>query len=260
MKLVVGDCREIMLNEGPFDLIVADPPYGDTSLGWDRKVEGWLQVAADRLKPTGSIWMFGSMRSFLSAGPAVAQAGLRYAQDIVWEKQNGSGFHADRFKRVHEHAVQFYRADQLWLLVHNEVQTTSDATARTAVRRKRRPPHMGHIEAGAYESVDGGPRIMRSVIAIPNCHGHAIHETEKPVDLLAILVRTSCPADGLVGDFFAGSGALAEACQATGRRYVGCDTDAAMIEKARRRSLFVDAEMRTAGAFKAPAVGSGQGK
>lgn len=257
MKLLVGDCREVMLGEGPFDLIVADPPYGDTSLTWDRHVEGWLQVAADRLKPTGSIWMFGSMRSFLSF--AMAQAGLRYAQDVVWEKQNGSGFHADRFKRVHEHVVQFYRADTPWADVWNEVQTTADATART-VRRKRRPPHMGHIEAGGYESIDGGPRIMRSVLLIPNCHGHAIHETEKPVDLLQVLVRTSCPPDGLVGDFFAGSGALAEACQASGRRYVGCDTDAAMVERARRRSLFVDAEMRTAGAFKAPAVGSGQGK
>lgn len=239
MKLLVGDCREVMPQEGPFDCIIADPPYQDTSLGWDRRVEGWLQIAADRLKPTGSLWMFGSMRSFLSAGFAVSQAGLRYAQDIVWEKQNGSGFHADRFKRVHEHVVQFYRADAPWSDVWNEVQTTADAVQRTVKRKRGGPAHMGHIEAAPYASVDGGPRMMRSVLLIPNCHGHAIHETEKPVDLLAVLVRTSCQPDGLVGDFFAGSGALAEACELTGRRYVGCDTDAAMVEMARRRSLFM---------------------
>lgn len=239
IRLLLGDCREIMENEGPFDLIVADPPYGDTSLGWDRAVEGWLHVAYHRLKPSGSVWMFGSLRSLMSIGHAVAEAGFRYAQDIVWEKHNGSGLHADRFKRVHEHVVQFYRANVAWSQVWNEVQTTADATART-VRRKSTPAlHMGRRAKSSYQSVDGGPRIMRSVIAIPSCHGHAIHPTEKPVDLLRILVRTSCPPEGLVGDFFAGSGSLAEACQAEGRRYLGCDTDAAMVEKARRRSLFV---------------------
>ena len=239
MRLLHGDCREIMENEGPFDLIIADPPYGDTSLTWDHQVEGWLHTAYYRLKPSGSIWMFGSMRSFMSVGFAVAQAGLRYAQDIVWEKHNGSGLHADRFKRVHEHVVQFYRANVAWSQVWNEVQTTADATART-VRRKSTPAHhMGRRAKSSYQSVNGGPRIMRSVIAIPSCHGHAIHPTEKPVDLLQILIRTSCPAGGLVGDFFAGSGAVAEACVSSGRDYVGCEIDPEMVEKARTRSLFV---------------------
>src|SRR5581483_11405192 len=148
-----------MKTEGPFDLIIADPPYEVTSLAWDKEVDGWLDVATGRLKPTGSVWIFGSMRSFMSMGANVSAADLRYAQDIVWEKQNGSGFHADRFKRVHEHVVQFYRAETPWSEVYNEVQTTPDAMART-VRRKRRPPHMGHIEAGHYTSEDGGPRIM----------------------------------------------------------------------------------------------------
>ncbi len=29
--IVAGDCREIMAQHGPFDCIIADPPYGDTS-------------------------------------------------------------------------------------------------------------------------------------------------------------------------------------------------------------------------------------
>lgn len=244
IRLLAGDCLEIMKTEGPFDLIIADPPYGDTSLPWDRQDMDWLTLAASRLKPTGSIWLFGSMRSFFAMAGNWPVA-LRMAQDIVWEKQNGSGFHADRFKRVHEHVVQFYRGDTAWSEVYNVVQTTPDATARTA-RRKRRPTHMGQIDRGHFKSQDGGPRLMRSVIAIPNCHGHAIHPTEKPVDLLTILIRTSCPPDGIVGDFFAGSGAVAEACAATGRNYVGAEIDPAMATKARNRSLFVAAEVISA--------------
>ena len=55
-RIVVGDCRSVMPKYAPFDMILADSPYGDTSLGWDRHVDGWESVARDCLKPTGSMW------------------------------------------------------------------------------------------------------------------------------------------------------------------------------------------------------------
>lgn len=234
--IISGDCRTALAEHGPFDLLVADPPYGDTALEWDRHVDGWAEAAASMLKPNGSIWVFGSLRFFIDCGPAIKTAGFTLAQDIVWEKHNGSGFHADRFKRVHEHVAQFYLASAKWADVFNEVQTTADATART-VRRKTRPPHMGEIDekGSRYESIDGGPRIMRSVVYMRSCHGRAIHPTEKPDSLLEILIRTSCPPGGVVGDMFAGSGSTGEAARSAGRGYVGCEIDPAMAEKARRR-------------------------
>jgi site-specific DNA-methyltransferase (adenine-specific) len=232
--VLTGDCRVLMPPRGPFDMILADPPYGDTSLAWDRRVAGWLPLARQSLAPTGSMWLFGSLRAFMAVASELHEAGFRYAQEIVWEKQNGSSFHADRFRRVHELVAQFYRADAAWSAVYNAVQTTPDATART-VRRKRRPPHTGHIDAGHYVSEDGGPRLMRSVIYARNAHGRAIHPTEKPAALLEILIRTSCPEGGLLADWFAGSGAAGEACRLTGRRYLGCEIDVAMAEKARAR-------------------------
>ena len=220
MIVLTGDCRDLMPPRGPFDMILADPPYGDTSLAWDRRVERWLVLARAALKPTGSIWVFGSLRSFMATADRFTDVRLRIAQEIVWEKQNGSSFHADRFKRVHELAVQFYPAETAWRDIYNDVQTTPDATART-VRRKQRPPHNGQIDAGHYVSQDGGPRIMRSVIYLRNCHGRAIHPTEKPSVLL--------------GDWFAGSGAAGEACRLSGRRYIGCEIDPVMAERARSR-------------------------
>jgi len=234
MTILTGDCRDLMPAHGPFDLILANPPYGDTSLAWDRRVEGWITRAREALHPTGTLWVFGSLRCFMATANRFADAGLRIAQEIVWEKQNGSSFHADRFKRVHELAVQFYPTETPWRDIYNDVQTTPDATARTA-RRKQRPPHTGQIDAGHYLSYDGGPRLMRSVIYVRNCHGRAIHPTEKPSALLEILIRTSCPAGGLVDDWFAGSGAAGEACRLSGRRYLGCEIDAVMAERARTR-------------------------
>lgn len=224
VEIVNGDCRRVMLERDPFDMILADPPYGDTSLEWDRKVEGWLEIARGRCRPTGSMWVFGSFKFFLGAGAVFANAGWRLAQEIIWEKHNGSSFHADRFKRVHEIVAHFYRDDAPWSGVWNEVQTTPDATAR-AVRRKKRPAHTGKIDAGHYVSEDGGPRIMRSVVYCRSAHGRAIHPTEKPVELLEILIRTSCPPGGIVGDFFAGSGAGGDVARMCGRRYFGVEID-----------------------------------
>lgn len=232
MTVLSGDCRTDLASRGPFDLLIADPPYGETSLFWDKRCRGWIEVAASLLNPTGSLWVFGSMRLFQDTGPQFKAAGLKLAQDIVWEKHNGSGFHADRFKRVHEHACQYYLASAPWASVYNDVQTIPDAVARSVKRKKGRPPHMGNIEHAPYHSEDGGPLIMRSVIYMRSMHGRAIHRTEKPDSLIEILIRTSCPPGGIVGDMFAGSGAAGEAAMRADRRYVGTESDPLMAAKA----------------------------
>lgn len=233
IRVTPGDCRTDLQQHGPFDMLLADPPYGDTSLAWDKHCQGWIEVAADLLKPTGSLWVFGSMRFFQEMGPNFKAAGFRLAQDIVWEKHNGSGFQADRFKRVHEHAVQYYLSDAAWAIIYNDVQTTPDATARS-VRRRQQPPHTGKIGSGLYIS-DGGSRTMRSVIYMRSMHRRSIHPTEKPSDLIEILIRTSCPQDGIIGDLFAGSGSAGEAAMRAGRRYAGCEIDVDMARKANDR-------------------------
>lgn len=224
-SLYLGDCREVLrsLPEASVDMVLADPPYGDTSLEWDSIVPGWLPAVARVLKPNGALWIFGSMRFLAGVFDEVGALGFKYSQDVLWEKQNGTGFHADRFRRVHEHAVMFYRG--AWADVYQEVQYTNDATART-VLRKQRPAHTGHIDAAHYVSEDGGPKMMRSVMYVRNEHGRAIHPTQKPVELLRPLVRYSCPPGGVVLDPFSGSASTGEACILDGRQFVGIEKKA----------------------------------
>lgn len=223
--LHLGDCREVALGLQDVDLVMADPPYGDTSLEWDSLADDWQEIL-----PSRSMWCFGSLRYFLSAGSGFE--GWKLAQEVIWEKHNGSSFHADRFKRVHELAVQWYRGD--WASIYKDPQYTNDATKRT-VRRKKRPPHTGHIEEGHYVSEDGGPRMMRSVIYQRSCHGYAIHPTEKPVELLEPLIRYACPPGGLIFVPFMGSGSDCEAAIRTGRRAVACETNPGYFEAAVER-------------------------
>ncbi|MEV0608100.1 site-specific DNA-methyltransferase [Polymorphospora rubra] len=226
-----GDMRDILpalVNAGlRADCALVDPPYNETKLTWDRWPDGWPAFVA---AATSSMWCFGSMRMFLTRHAEFA--GWQMSQDIVWEKHNGSGFHADRFRRVHEHALHWYRGP--WAGIHHQAPTTADATART-VRRKTRPPHMGETKDSAYTSVDGGPRLMRSVINVRSMHGRAINGTEKPVGVLTPLIEYACPSGGLVLDPMAGSGSTAEAARATGRRTVLIEGDEEACEAIARR-------------------------
>ena len=228
VTLFHGDCREILPQLSGFDVVIADPPYGETSLEWDRWPTGWV----DAVSATGArtLWCFGSMRMFLDRRDDFA--GWHMAQDLVWEKHNGSGFHADRFKRVHEHAVQWYRGP--WEAQRREVPVTLDAVKRT-VRKKGRPAHMGHIDATPFVSEDGGPRLMRSVIFARSRHGVALHPTEKPAAFVTHLVTYSVAPGAIVVDPFVGSGTTLEVARNTGRVGVGIEIDEAKCEIAARR-------------------------
>lgn len=213
-----GDCRVIVpqLGEQFADCIIADPPYGQTPLKWDRWPTDWPDVARAVLKPSGSLWGFGSLKMFMLR--ASQFSGLAFAEDIVWEKQNGSSFHADRFKRVHEQAARFYRSDAKWEEVYKAPVTTPDAVKRI-VRKAKRPAHMGQIDKTPYVRDDGGQRLMRSVIYARSCHGSAENETQKPVAVVLPLIQSSCPPGGLVLSMFGGAGtdgvaALQAGCRA----------------------------------------------
>jgi site-specific DNA-methyltransferase (adenine-specific) len=232
VTILPGDCIASMrgLPDQSIDAVVADPPYGQTSLPWDKFVYGWMPEIARILKPTGSVWVFGTLRMFTTHWREFD--GWTLAQDIVWEKHNGSSFHADRFRRVHEQAAQFYRGD--WASVYKGKVVTMDATARTA-RRKKRPNHMGQIEKGAYVSEDGGPRIQRSVIFARSEHGHALHPTQKPVAIIEPLILNACPPGGVVLDPFAGSGTTGGVAARLGRRAILCEGNEKYLAVMERR-------------------------
>lgn len=220
--IIQGDCREVMarFDDASFDCIIADPPYGETSLEWDQWPGGWPAIARRVLKPTGSMWVFGSFRMFMRHWADFSD--WRHTQEIVWEKHNGTNMANDRFRRVHELVVQFIPAQSRWTDIFKAPQFTNDATAR-AVQAKTRPLQWGKITRVPYVSQDGGPRLMRSVLQVRSEHGRAIHPTQKPIGIVEPILRFSCPVGGRVLDPFGGSGTTAIVAKE-------CGMDATLIE------------------------------
>lgn len=189
---------------GAFDLIMADPPYGETSIQWDRWQPEFPNFVRPHIKEGGSMWCFGSLRMFMEN--AIDFRDWKMSQEIVWEKQNGTGFFNDRFRRVHELVAHFYARNHTWASVYKNPQFTMDATKRT-VRRKGMAAHwQGERGPSSYVSQDGGPRLMRSVLQFKNMHGIAEHPTQKPEGLVRTLMRYSLPPGGAVLIPYMGSG------------------------------------------------------
>jgi site-specific DNA-methyltransferase (adenine-specific) len=250
VSLYLGDMREVIPALGiQADLIVADPPFQETSLAWDRWPDGWLDITATVSR---SMWCFGSVRMFGERWREYGTAGWKLSQDVigsdedvepiygdvhvVWEKQNGTGFTTDRFRRVHEHVAHWYIGR--WGQVHHE---TPRVPTRFRDRGNRRPElrkakvatHTGAI--GEVEYIDDRLRLARTVIYTKNLQRSAIHPSEKPVDLLKPLITYACPPGGLVIDPFAGSGSTLEAARLSGRRAIGVEADEKYAELAARR-------------------------
>lgn len=232
VQLYHGDYRDVLptLTTAGADAVITDPPYGETSLKWDKWPTGWL---ADAAKVADSLWCFGSFRMFHNQ--AVEFADWKFSHEIVWQKQNGTGFATDKFRRVHELATFWYRGR--WDSVHHDVpRVPAEHTANKSVARRSGPKafqHGGGIGQSAY--TDDGLRLMRSVIQVNNEQSRAVHPTQKPVGIVSPLVQYSVPFGGLVVDLFSGSGTTLVAARALGRRGIGVEADEANCESAARR-------------------------
>ena len=232
VTLYHGDMREVLpALGGRADLVCTDPPYGETNLAWDRWVDGWPALAA---AAGSSMWCFGSFRMYQKHGSEFAD--WKFSQDVVWEKHNGSGMHADRFRRVHELVVHWYRG--AWGECYKHPPTVRlpdvDPRSRRAPRPARRPAQFGTQTPGRDDDYrDDGTRLIRSVFRAKQIQGGG--PTQKPVGILAALIEYACPPGGLVLDLFGGRGSTAVAARQLGRRATLIEADERECEHAARR-------------------------
>lgn len=218
VTLYLGDMREVLpALDLTVDAAVCDPPYGETSLAWDRWPDGWPSVVTT---VTRSMWCFGSVRMFLSRRDEFAD--WKLSQDVIWNKLRSSGWVTDRFRRIHELALHWYWGN--WQSVHHD---TPRITVNYRTQGNSLPSHSGqadHYTGGkraARSWADNGTRLMQSIIpAKTTWRRGAIHPTQKSVDILRPLIEYTVPPGGLVLDPFAGSGSTAVAARLTGRRAV----------------------------------------
>lgn len=224
VTLYHGDWRDHTDIHG--DVIVTDPPYGETSLPWDRWPAHWPEVAHD-IAP--AMWCFGSFRMFMDTRADFNT--WKFSHEIVWAKDRGTSIATDKFARSHELVTLWYQGE--WSTIRHKVPRVPSTVPHRGTRNHGAVPHMNLYVEGVWE--DDGTRMQTTVIPVKHELRRAIHPTQKPLGIIAPLIEYSCPPGGTVVDLFSGSGSVALAARNTGRKCVAFEIDEAYCEASANR-------------------------
>lgn len=74
-----------------------------------------------------------------------------------------------------------------------------------------------------------------NILRVANIIGNKKHPSEKPVELLEILIKNSCNKRGIVIDMFMGSGSTGVAAVNTNRKFIGVELDPEYFKIAQNR-------------------------
>lgn len=197
------------LDAGSIDAVITDPPYGiayesRTIRSGQRKAIAndenpfvwWMSALGDLLTPEGCVVCFCRWDVTEPFKSALEWSGLTVRGQVIWDKVlHGMGDTARAPAPQHE---------TIWF----------------ASKKDYRLP---------------GPR-PRSVVRHQRVHHQAMtHPTEKPVSLMAELVRSYCRPGGRVLDPFMGTGSTGVACIDEGRSFIGVEMDAGYCDIAQAR-------------------------
>lgn len=241
VTLYHGHLEDVLPSLGQFAACVTDPPYGQTSLSWDRWPTGWVDDVAEH---TASLWCFGTFRMFLERQSEFGA--WKLAQDVIWEKTRATSVTTDRFRRRHEMLTHWYRG--AWGDIYRDLpkvpsgRTTPQKSA-TPAKTDPTPGQRVYSFGLSQGWVDDGLRYMTSIITAATIPSRdrkaaALNATQKPVPLLEPLIRYSVPEGGVVLDPFAGSASTGIAARNLGRKAVlieareeQCETAAARLSQ-----------------------------
>jgi site-specific DNA-methyltransferase (adenine-specific) len=212
-------------------MVCVDPPYGTTSIEWD-KVLDFKQMWAELeriVKPKGNIVIFGS-QPFTSL--VVASKIEWFRHELIWNKNKcGSpGLAKFRPQKVHENIMVFSKESGG---TYNPIMEDGEAYKREA-KDKEKGYGTGKNTHGYGFGNNGkvylggenhGTRYPKSILhASRNFSAQqTVHPTQKPTNVLNWLIMTYSNPGDTVMDFTMGSGGCGVSAKLTGRNFVGIE-------------------------------------
>ena len=230
------------------DMVLADLPYGQTRNAWDRPIpfepmwEGIRRVT----KPSAAVVLFAA-QPFASKLVCSNLDDFRY--DLIWQKNKPTGFlNAPRQPlRNHEHILVFYRKQPTY--------TPQKTQGHEPVHKAGQTSHGKNYGAKTQRIESGGSteRFPLSILPMPivnNDDPEKRHPTQKPVNLLAWLIRSYTEPGQIVLDIAAGAGTTAVAAMREQRQYICIEQEPNYVEITEHR---IAAERRETPLFAAAA-------
>jgi len=231
-RLFLGDCLEVLpsLSNSSVDLVVVDLPYGTTACSWDSIIPlDRMWSVLSRVCKSDAAMVFTAQQPFTwklcSSNPKM----FRY--ELIWEKPNGTNpYQAQTMPmKKHENILVFY----------NRKPTYNPQMCRGKPYKwnsKRSGGTAGGIKQSKETPIDNmGTRYPGSVLRFKQERNG--HPTQKPVELMAWLIKTYSKPGDLVLDFTMGSGTTGVAAVSSERRFIGIEINEDYFRMASERIL-----------------------
>lgn len=222
MNLYNGNCLDFLrtLKDMSVDLIITDPPYRTTPRGNAGNSGGMLQSKLNKqgmvfehndiepqdyadefyrlLKEGGHCYIMTNHVNLINMLNSFTHAGFHFIKSLIWKKDNKimGGFYMSQFEYI-----LFFRKG-VGIQINN--CGTSDILEVPNVKHK-------------------------------DIDGNNLHDTEKPVELMQILVENSSNPNEVVLDPFMGIGSTGIAALQTGRSFIGAELDKHYFDVAEQR-------------------------
>jgi site-specific DNA-methyltransferase (adenine-specific) len=224
INLKQGDCLELMkdIPDGSVDLIITDPPYKITSRGnggnsggmFQKKIVNKGQVFNNNdvsikdylgefyrmLKPQTHCYIMTNNKNITEFLMAVKDSDFHFVKNLIWVKDNK--IMGQSYMSQFEYII-FLRKGS-----HKRINNCGDSDVLTFSNKK-----------------------------LKDKNGKTIHDTEKPVGLMKILIDNSSQPDDLVLDPFMGIGSTGVACANTGRNFIGMELEEKYFKIAEHRIM-----------------------
>lgn len=234
--MIYNDYREIPADV-QVDIGVFDPPWNKTGLDFDKSgfdLSDLAERAQRWIKPNGWLLLFGTLEMAVKFLPF-----FNRKFECIWVKPAGIPSVKAAKRPMMNHEI-------IWFFIQKDLKQMADLYMDKAALRTDGEPY-AKMTYGTYVPTSGkqkgehvrgegrrmdpntGYREGLSVLRYGH-KGHGMprneatdHPTQKPLDLVRLLVRAYCPPGGLVLDPTLGSGTTAEAAELENRRWVGAE-------------------------------------
>jgi len=214
------DCIEGMkkITDNSMDLIITDPPYGIQKTSWDKLSFDWIREVYRILKDGGSFYVFGSVWWYPLIHTKSIEAGFTPKNVICWFYGNSSARLKDNYQMCYEPIGFFVKG--------KEPHTFNLDAVRVPYESTERLKHKIVKDGKVWKPHPLGKRIG-NVLRVSALAGKRFenertsHPTQKPLDLIKILIRASSKERDIVFDPFMGSGTTAVVCKQLNRKFIG---------------------------------------
>ncbi|WP_324726087.1 site-specific DNA-methyltransferase [Actomonas aquatica] len=222
-----------------FQLIIADPPYGNVLVeeSWDNELEGdaylewteeWFRAALRTLRPDGLFFVFGQLGQREHRWIHVCSLLCRLAcfhDMLIWDRVVGYNDRGDSFTPAYEQCLVLRKTpDTRPYFNKDAVRLPYDAATISRYLKDKRYKDLDarrtHLEKGKYAT---------NLLRVPSLKGSSRekvgHPSQKPEKLISMLVESSSrPGDWVLDPFF-GSGTTGVVCERLGRHWIGIEKD-----------------------------------